>query len=257
MLQLRSVRYQISQIHEETYPYNLPVFQQLKEIQFTQPIAILVGDNGTGKSTILESIAAAGEMITIGGVEKQSVFAQTLQPTVKLTWNLKSKIGFYFKAHDFIQFIERTKETKREAREAIQEIKESGMDQLATMPHARTLYDLNQLYGEGLEFRSHGESFLDLFSARFQPRGLYILDEPEVPLSPLNQLALISLLKEKVEQNAQFIIATHSPMLMAFPNADILLLEDKGIKKVKYDELEHVTLTRDFLNHPESFLRHL
>lgn len=257
MLQLRSVQFDIPSQYKNTYPYNLPILQQLEEVQFTKPVTILVGDNGTGKSTILNILAASGDMITIGDNKVNHILPKNFDQSIKLTWNLKAKNGFYFKANDFIQFIERTKETKREARQAIQEIKASDVDPLATMPHARTLYDLEQLYGEGLEFRSHGESFLDLFRARFRSNGLYLLDEPEAPLSPLNQLALISLMKESVQAGAQFIIATHSPILMAFPDAEILLLETDRLTKVPYEDIEHVTLTRDFLNNPESFLRHL
>ncbi|HLR91762.1 MAG TPA: AAA family ATPase [Atopostipes sp.] len=257
MLQLRSVQFNIPTQYKNTYPYNLPVLQQVKEIEFTKSVTILVGDNGTGKSTLLNMLAASGDMITIGDNKTNSIWSDDLIRTIKLTWNLKTKTGFYFKANDFIQFIEQTKETKREARQAIQEIQTNNMDSLATMPHARTLHDLEQFYGEGLEFRSHGESFLDLFRARFRPNGLYLLDEPEAPLSPLNQLALISLMKENVQTGAQFILATHSPMLMAFPNAEILLLEKDHLTKVSYEELEHVNLTRDFLNNSQSFLRHL
>lgn len=257
MLLLNSVKYQINENDTHVYPFNLPLFTQLRQISFTHPVTIFVGDNGSGKSTLLESIATAGEMITIGGRKIDSAFSDDVLSKIKLSWSLKTKKGFYFKATDFIQFIDKTKEAKAEARAAIQEIEESTMDPLAKMPHARTLGDLEHLYGEGLEFRSHGESFLDLFNARFQPGGLYILDEPEAPLSPINQLALLSLMKEMLEKKAQFILATHSPILMAFPGAEILSIEKQTLKKVTYEELEHVTLTRDFLNHPESFLRHL
>lgn len=255
-LQLRSVKYQKNP-SVSGYPFDLPIFQTLDELTFEKPVTILVGDNGTGKSTILESIATAGELITIGNDLKPPAFGKDITQSIKLIWNMKSRIGFYFKANDFIQFIERTKEAKRDSRAAIEEIERSNLDPMAKMPHARTLYDLKQLYGEGLEFRSHGESFLDLFQSRFKPNGLYILDEPEAPLSPINQLALISLMKEAIEEGAQFIIATHSPILMAFPEAEIYSLEVDSISTVAYDELEHVTLTRDFLNNPGSFLRHL
>lgn len=257
MLPLKSVQYQITEHDTQTYPFNLLLFTKTQHISFKKPVTILVGDNGTGKSTLLESIATAGEMITIGGGKVDSAFSDEVLSKIKLSWSLKTKRGFYFKANDFIQFIETTKIAKAEARAAIKEIEESTIDPLAKMPHARTLGDLEYLYGEGLEFRSHGESFLDLFKARFQPNGLYILDEPEAPLSPINQLALISLMKEMLEESAQFILATHSPILMAFPGAEILSIEEQALKKVSYEELEHVNITRDFLNHPESFLRHL
>ena len=116
---------------------------------------------------------------------------------------------------------------------------------------------LAEKYGEDADARSHGESFLALFRARFVPGGLYLLDEPEAPLSPQRQLALLSMLKEMTAQEAQFIIATHSPILMALPGADILSFDTAPVRRVSYEEVEHVTLTRDFLNNPEAFLRHL
>lgn len=112
-------------------------------------------------------------------------------------------------------------------------------------------------YQGKLEHKSHGESFLQFFKSRFQSNGLYLLDEPETPLSPLKQIAFISMLKEMVEQNAQFIIATHSPIIMAFPGAAIYSFDHAPLSQVQYNQLEHVNLTRDFLNTPEQFLRHL
>ncbi|HAZ44940.1 MAG TPA: hypothetical protein DCZ55_10825, partial [Cyanobacteria bacterium UBA11371] len=108
-----------------------------------------------------------------------------------------------------------------------------------------------------LDANSHGESFLKLFQSRFVPGGLYLLDEPEAPLSPLRQLAFLSMLKDMVNQDSQFIIATHSPILMAFPQASILSFDSYPVKEVPYDQLEQVTLTKAFLNNPESYLRHL
>jgi predicted ATPase len=128
---------------------------------------------------------------------------------------------------------------------------------LAEMPYARELNDMQRRYGEGLDSQSHGESFLALFQSRFVPGGLYLLDEPEVPLSPLRQIGLLALIKEMTAQEAQFIIATHSPILMAFPLALILSFDEVPVLSVKYESLEHVNLTRDFLINPEAFLRNL
>jgi predicted ATPase len=129
---------------------------------------------------------------------------------------------------------------------------------------------IDRRYGEGgLDARSHGEGFLDFFRARFVPAGVYLLDEPEAPLSPLRQLSLLALLKDMVAQQSQFIIATHSPILMAFPNAVIYkftpLPEGSGsgvgaepmIEQVDFDDIEHVKITRDFLANPQRFLQHL
>jgi predicted ATPase len=116
---------------------------------------------------------------------------------------------------------------------------------------------LVERYGENLDANSHGESFLKLFQSRFVAGGLYLLDEPEAPLSPQRQLALMSMMKEMIDQDAQFIIATHSPILMAFPGARILNFDERPVREVNYDDVEHVSLTRAFLNNPQSFLRRL
>jgi predicted ATPase len=125
------------------------------------------------------------------------------------------------------------------------------------MAYARELSDLKNRYGEGLDVHSHGEGYLELFQSRFVPGGLYLLDEPEAALSPLRQLGLLSLLRVMVEQQAQFIISTHSPILMAYPGAEILSFDHTPLKIVEWDLLEHVTLTRDFLNNRDSFLRYI
>ena len=105
--------------------------------------------------------------------------------------------------------------------------------------------------------RSHGESFLDLFTGRVNPGGLYLLDEPETPLSPQRQIALLGLIIDAAGQGAQFIIATHSPILLACPDARIITFDTNPISDASYEDLEHVRVTRDFLNHPERYLRHL
>ena len=115
---------------------------------------------------------------------------------------------------------------------------------------------MQRKYGD-LNARSHGEGFFQVFAERFTPGGVYLMDEPEVALSPQRQIALLLLMKEVVAQEAQFIIATHSPMLMAYPGAQILHLTDEGIREQAWEEVEHVQLTRDFLTDPDLFLRHL
>ena len=112
-------------------------------------------------------------------------------------------------------------------------------------------------YGVDLDANSHGQSFLKLFQSRFVPGGLYLLDEPEAPLSPQSQLAFLAMLKDMVAQESQFIIATHSPIILAFPEATIYSFDAIPVRCVAYESLEHVSLTRDFLASPERFLRHL
>ena len=128
---------------------------------------------------------------------------------------------------------------------------------LARMPAARSLAEMEQRYGIDLDANSHGQSFLKLFQSRFVPGGLYLLDEPEAPLSPQSQLALMVMMQDMIEQDAQFIVATHSPILLAYPGATIYSFDAQPIQRTAYEELEHVRLTRDFLNEPERYLRAL
>ena len=116
---------------------------------------------------------------------------------------------------------------------------------------------LAERYGENPDARSHGEWFINLIQERIHRPGLYLLDEPETPLSPIHQLTVLSVLKERVSQGAQFIIATHSPILMAFPDADIYSLDGITIEKVAWQDVEHVAITRAFLADPEAYLQHL
>jgi len=125
---------------------------------------------------------------------------------------------------------------------------------LAQGPLASSLAGMEERYGVDLDANSHGQSFLKLFQSRFVPGGLYLLDEPEAPLSPQSQLALLAMIGDMVAQNAQFIIATHSPMLLAFPDAQIYSFDRTPVEVVAYDDLDHVRITRDFLNAPARYL---
>jgi predicted ATPase len=116
---------------------------------------------------------------------------------------------------------------------------------------------MEQRYGVDLDANSHGQSFLKLFQSRFVPGGLYLLDEPEAPLSPQSQLALLAMIGEMVAQDAQFIIATHSPLLLAFPGAQIYSFDRTPVRVVSYEDLDHVRITRDFLNGPDRYLKQI
>lgn len=128
---------------------------------------------------------------------------------------------------------------------------------LARSPIQKELAALRARYGDGLDTRSHGEAFLHLFGERLVPGGMYFLDEPEAPLSPARQLSFMALLKQAVEAEAQVVMATHSPILLAFPGAALLSFDSSPLGPVRYEALEHVSLMRDFLRDPEAFLRHL
>ncbi|MCD5324874.1 MULTISPECIES: AAA family ATPase [Pontibacillus] len=260
MTQIKSVELPRKDRKNE-FPFTLPFIQSFDHLTFSKPITILVGENGTGKSTFLEALATNAGSILIGGesidYEPSLDPVRPLGDALNVTWKVRTKKGLFFRAEDFISFTTRIAEAREESQEKLRDIKEKDPHSLEALPYARTVHELKQLYGDGLEVRSHGESFLDLFQARFKPGGVYILDEPEAPLSPLKQLSLISMIKDMVKKDAQFIIATHSPILMALPDADIYQIEEGSLKKIAFEDSEHVKLTKDFLEQPERYLRHL
>jgi predicted ATPase len=167
------------------------------------------------------------------------------------------------RAEDFFGFAKRMSTMRAELEQELARVDAEYADapllarNLARSPHLRELAALRARYGDGLDAQSHGESFLLFFRERFVPGGTYFLDEPEAPLSPARQLAFLALAKQMVEQDAQLIVATHSPILLAYPGATILSFDRQPIERMSYEDLEHVTLTRAFLNDPEAFLRHL
>lgn len=258
---LKSVTY-IKEKGLEGFPFQLPLFQSLEALYFKKPVTILVGENGTGKSTLLEAIADQAGSIRID-LPSANPSLQKLSNQLKLTWSARTREGFFLTAEDFVHYVKRVSEMREEAKRNLEEIEVEYKDRsqfaknLASMPHNNTLYELQNLYDDGLEFRSHGERFLDFFQSRFRPKGLYILDEPEVPLSPMKQLSFISMIKEMTKKNAQFIIATHSPILMAIPDAEIISLDTLPPQPCRYEELEHVQITKSFLESPDRYLRHL
>ena len=230
---------------------------------FTHPVTLFVGENGSGKSTLLEVLAFCAGSIAVGSAElgNDPTLSQ-LQPLaekMKLIWNKRVHRGFFLRAEDFFGFIKRNRSLRQSLTEEISGIEQEFRDRsgyarsLARMPIESSLRALESRYRGDLDERSHGESFLDLFQSRFVPEGLYLLDEPEAALSPVSQLGLISLIKEMIAKDGQFIIATHSPILMAIPGAQILNFDVTPPEPVAYDAIEHVKLYRAFLEAPPAF----
>ena len=249
------------------YPFTVPVIQALDRLEFTQNVTFFVGENGSGKSTLLEAIACAAKLPTIGAqdTERDATLAanRRLADMLKWEWTKKTRRGFFMRSEDFFGFAKRISQIQSDLAEELRDVEQefSGRSKtaigLAAMPFNRELASIREQYGDGLDAQSHGESYFKLFRARFIPNGLYLLDEPEAPLSPARQLTLIALLSEMIKLGAQFIIATHSPILLAYPDAAILRFENGTIQAAQYEDLEHVTLTRAFLNNPAAYLKHL
>ena len=167
------------------------------------------------------------------------------------------------RSEDFFGYARKMAATREELQQELESVDKEYKDKSPTARlYARSAY-LNELetmeqdYGEDLDARSHGESYLKLFQARFVPEGLYLLDEPEAPLSPIRQLSFLLILKNMVGLESQFIIATHSPIIMAFPGAVIFNFDKGEIKKVDFEDVEHVQVTKAFLDNPERYLKNL
>ena len=262
---LRDVRLRPGDRDDTCFPFSVPTIRGLDVLRVDTPVTFFVGENGSGKSTLLEAIALAAQLNAVGSADlaKDSSLGQQryLAYALKLTWSRHTARGFFLRAEDFFGFTKRVSRMRSEFLAQLAELEVTYADRsahakaLAMMPAKRSLAELEQMYGVDLDANSHGQSFLRLFSSRFVPGGLYLLDEPEAPLSPQSQLALLVMLQEMVAQQAQFIIATHSPMLLAFPGARIYSFDRVPVEEVPYAELDHVVLMREFLNAPERYLR--
>lgn len=266
MIHLQSISLRQDTPLPDRFPYNVPVIHQLDSLEFSTPITFFVGENGSGKSTVLEAIAAAASLPTIGAADTETDPTldelRKLSRLLKWSWSKRTRTGFFMRSEDFFGFAKRIAQQAAEMRRELEsdeghEGQSAFARQLAKMPYAREYRALRELYGDGLDAQSHGESYFKLFRSRFRPGGLYLMDEPEAPLSPNRQLTLLALLQQMVQQDAQFIIATHSPIILAYPGATIYNFADGRITSANYDDLEHVSITRDFLNNPQAYLRHL
>jgi predicted ATPase len=250
----------------DRFPFTVPIIRELGALSFDSDVTFLVGENGSGKSTLLEALALAAKLPTVGSEssdrDKTLEAQRRLARALKLTWRQKVHRGFFLRAEDFFGFTKALAKLRADMLEDLARIEVEYKDRdyargLARLPAVTTLHEMEQRYGIDLDENSHGQSFLKLFRSRFVPGGLYLLDEPEAPLSPQSQLALLVMIGDMVRQDAQFIIATHSPILLGFPNATIYSCDRAPIERVPFEELDHVVITREFLNAPGRFLKHL
>ena len=220
----------------EDYLRELPAVKYLYnmgELELSRPVTFFIGENGTGKSTLLEAIAVAAGFNAEGGSRDFSFATRRthseLCDHITIVRTIPPKDGFFLRAESFYNTA-------------------SYLDENSTMLR----------YG-GVSFhaQSHGEAFMSLMTNRFEGRGLYIMDEPEAALSPMRLMALIAEMGRLVRSDSQLIIATHSPILMAFPGAQVMLIDENGINEVNYRETEHYRITRRMLENPDSLLSEL
>lgn len=249
------------------FPFSVPAIAATETLDVTTPVTLLVGENGTGKSTFLEAVAIAAELPAVGSARPAAdptlAAQRKLAHRMRLAWRSRSRRGFFLRAEDFFGFQKQLAEQRalheaeltRVERELARASERARV--LAKGPHAASLADMERRYGANPDAASHGEAFLRLFSGRLVPRGLYLLDEPEAALSPQSQLGLLAMMKEALGQDSQFVIATHSPILMATPGATILSFDEVPVRAVRYEDLPSVALVRDFLQAPERFLRRI
>ena len=215
----------------EVYPFNLPVLRGLEELSFHPRVTFLVGENGSGKSTVIEALAVAWGFNAEGGSRN---------------FNFQTRAS-HSSLHQFIRPVRSTKRAQ------------DGYF-LRAESHFNVSTQVEELgvgrsYGDrSLHEQSHGESFFALLDHRFRGGGLYIMDEPEAALSPSRQLSFLARMHELAVRRSQFIIATHSPIILAYPESWIYQATPKGLDRIAYEDTDHFQVTRNFLNRRQTFL---
>lgn len=218
------------------YPFSIPAIESLDDIKLERNVTFFVGENGSGKSTLLEAIADKCDFNTAGGGRNNSYDVyetdSELSQFIRLSWMPKVTNGFFLRAESFYHFATH-----------IDQVDENGFKDYG---------------GKSLLQQSHGESFLSLFLNRFNGEAIYLLDEPEAALSPARQLTLLKIIHDLESQgDSQFIIATHSPILLGYPEADIYSFDNGRISMVDYEDTDHYTITKYFLENRKRFLHEL
>jgi predicted ATPase len=262
---LTSIERKSADVDPGEFPWSLPVFRWLDRLAFKAPVTFLVGENGSGKSTLLEGLAAGMHATAAGSAQidedETLASARRFAAAYRFARRRHASRRLFVRAEDLFGFVGRVSASIRDLADL-----EDHFDRTVKGDYGRALAKgaasgqrqaLEATYGADPDAKSHGETFLNLLQKRLAGDGLYFLDEPEAPLSPQRVLGLISILKDAVADGCQLIIATHSPILMAFPGAEILVFEGDQITPTPWEELDHVRLTRAFLNDPQAFLRRL
>ncbi len=227
----------------DEYPFSIPAVRGLEELALDAKVTFLIGDNGSGKSTLIEAIAVLAGFNAEGGSRSFNFQTRTSEsPLYKYMRPIRGpkrpRDGFFLRAESYFNVA-------------------TEIERLDEDPYGGGRI-IDSYGGVSLHEQSHGESFLALANHRFRGNGLYILDEPEAALSPQRQLSFLAKMHELVEEDrSQFVVATHSPILMAYPGALIYRLGPEGIAPITYEETEHYLITRDFLNSPDRFFKTL
>ena len=237
---IRSIKIDWDKIEKNNYIRSIPSIYSINELKFTKNVTFFVGENGTGKSTLLESIAVAYGFNPEGGTrnfnfETRSTHSDLHGAIRVIKGVLKAKSNFFLRAESFYNVASKIEDYRDDDYE--------------------TYY--KRYGGKSLHDQSHGESFLALIQSQFTEKGLYILDEPEAALSPQRQLTLLILIHDLAQRGAQFFIATHSPILLGMPEASILSFDNGKISEVKYEDTESYKITELFINNKESLLNNL
>ena len=219
------------------YPYNIPAIKNLHEFKFRKSVTFITGENGAGKSTLIEAIAISAGFNPEGGSQYLNYSTydthSSLYDDIRLVRaGRRNRDGYFLRAESFYNVA-------------------SEVDRISD------IMQLNRNYDGPLHERSHGESFLALVKKRMNGNGLYILDEPESALSVTSQMQILVKMKELVDNKSQFIIATHSPILLAYPDADIYVITDNGLSRIEYEETEQFRLTKYFLSNYRKVIANL
>ena len=223
------------------FPFSIPAIRNLSTLEFSPSVTFIIGENGSGKSTLVEAIAIAMGFNPEGGTRNFNFGTRDshseLSEYLRLSKSIKRpRDGYFLRAESFFNVA-------------------TQIEALDEGPGGPPI--INSYGGRSLHEQSHGESFLSLIVNRFSGHGLYILDEPEAALSPARQLTVLSRMHQLLQKKSQFIIATHSPILMAFPGALIYEVAAGGFRQVDYRETEHFEITKSFLENPDRMLREL
>ena len=244
------------------YPGDTDVLTRFDRLALDAPVTMLCGDNGCGKTTLIELIAAKlrAERISTGVAPLTDAQSRIRAASDAFRTSMKAKPRhcFLFTAEGFTKYIDYVVAEKAYARRKLDALPgQYGSDyarELAAQPYAGTLAALQGMYERPLESQSHGQGFLEFFQSRLRPGGLYLMDEPEAALSYVNQLALIYLMQDAIAAGSQFILATHSPILTACPGAALYEMENGTLTPKTYPELKSVQFLKRFINNPGSII---